>query len=34
MEKLINDKGRWKRLEIKQREVEPITGEAANDDDE
>ncbi len=34
MEKLINDKGRWKRLEIKQKEVEPITGDALNEEDD
>lgn len=34
MEKLINDKGRWKRLEIRQKELEPITADASNDDDE
>lgn len=34
MEKLINEKGRWKRLEIKQREVEPLSGEAVNDEDD
>jgi hypothetical protein len=34
MEKLINDKGRWKRLEIKQKEVEPLTGDAPNEEDD
>jgi hypothetical protein len=34
MEKLINDKGRWKRLEIKQKEVEPLTGEVVNDEED
>lgn len=34
MEKLINDKGRWKRLEIRQKELEPITADNSNDDDE
>jgi len=34
MEKLINDKGRWKRLEIKQKDVEPITGDAPNEEDD
>jgi hypothetical protein len=34
MEKLINDKGRWKRLEIRQKELEPLTADASNDDDE
>lgn len=27
MERVINDKGRWKRLEIKQRELEPLSSE-------
>jgi len=34
MEKLINDRGRWKRLEIRQKELEPLTADALNDDDE
>jgi hypothetical protein len=34
MEKLINDKGRWKRLDIRQKEFEPLTADASNDDDE
>jgi hypothetical protein len=34
MEKLINDKGRWKRLDIRQKELEPLTADASNDDDE
>jgi hypothetical protein len=34
MEKLINDKGRWKRLEIKQKEVEPLTGDAPSEEDD
>jgi hypothetical protein len=34
MEKLINDKGRWKRLEIKQKELDPLTAYPPNDEDE
>jgi hypothetical protein len=34
MEKLINDRGRWKRLEIRQKELEPLTADSLNDDDE
>lgn len=28
MERVINDKGRWKRLEIKQRELKPVSSES------
>ncbi len=34
MEKLINDKNRWKRLEIKQKELDPLTAYPSNDEDE
>jgi hypothetical protein len=34
MEKLINDRGRWKRLEIRQKELEPLTGDSLSDEDE
>ena len=34
MEKLINDKGRWKRLEIRQKEMEPLSSDALNEEDE
>ena len=34
MEKLINDKGRWKRLEIRQKELDPLTAYPPNDEDE
>jgi hypothetical protein len=34
MEKLINDRGRWKRLDIKQKELEPLTTDTQNDEDE
>jgi hypothetical protein len=34
MEKLINDRGRWKRLDIRQKELEPLTGDSLSDEDE
>jgi hypothetical protein len=34
MEKLINDKGRWKRLDLRHKELEPLTGDSQNDVDE
>lgn len=34
MEKLINDKGRWKRLEIKQKGFEPLTADSQDDEDD
>jgi len=34
MEKLINDRGRWKRLEIRQKELEPLTGDSLSDEEE
>jgi hypothetical protein len=34
MEKLINDRGRWKRLDIRQKELEPLTGDPLNEEDE
>jgi hypothetical protein len=34
MEKLINDRGRWKRLEIRQKELEPLSADTANDEDD
>lgn len=34
MEKLISDRSRWKRLELRSREMEPFNGEAVNDEEE
>jgi len=34
MEKLINDRGRWKRLEIRQKELEPLTGDSLSEEEE
>ena len=34
MEKLINDRGRWKRLEIRQKELEPLSAGANNDEED
>ncbi len=34
MEKLINDRGRWKRLDIRQKELEPLTADSQDDEDE
>ena len=34
MEKLISDRGRWKRLDIRQKELEPLTSDSPNDEDE
>ena len=34
MEKLINDKGRWKRLDIRQKELEPLTADSQNGEDD
>lgn len=34
MEKLINDRGRWKRLDIRQKELEPLTADLQDDEDE
>jgi hypothetical protein len=34
MEKLINDRGRWKRLDIRQKEIEPLTGDYLIEEDE
>ena len=34
MEKLINDRGRWKRLEIRQKELEPLSADSQDDEDE
>ncbi len=34
MEKLINDRGRWKRLEIKQKELDPFTADSRGGKDE
>lgn len=34
MEKLINDRGRWKRLELKHKELGPLTTDVNNDEDD
>jgi len=34
MEKLINDRGRWKRLELKHKELGPLTADVNNDEDD
>jgi hypothetical protein len=34
MEKLINDRGRWKRLDIKQKELEPLAAEGQSDEED
>ncbi len=34
MEKLINDRGRWKRLELKPKELGPLTSDVNNDEDD
>ena len=34
MEKLINDRGRWKRLEIRQKELEPLSAGTNSDDED
>ncbi len=34
MEKLINDRGRWKRLDIRQKELEPLTADSQDDEEE